>query len=72
MSTESTCGNWSSSLKQRSCIEALAAGWINPPDLCPACTRAFMSALDWVAEPVKLSWHANYIERAGTREGVPS
>jgi hypothetical protein len=55
----------------RSCIEQLAAGWINPPDLCPACTRGFMSALDFLAEPVTLRWHENFVSRAsGSREGA--
>lgn len=55
----------------QSCIERLAAGWINPPDLCPVCTRAFMSALDGIAGPGSLRWHENYVARAGVSgEGV--
>lgn len=46
----------------RTCLEALAGGWINPPDLCPACTRAFMSALDSISGP--LAWHRGYRNRA--------
>lgn len=45
-----------------SCIEALADGWINPPDLCPECTAAFMDALDGISGP--LVWHPNYSTRA--------
>lgn len=45
-----------------SCIEALADGWILPSDLCPVCTRAFMTALDSIAGP--LVWHRAYTERA--------
>jgi hypothetical protein len=48
--------------KRQTCIEALADGWIGAPDLCPACTRAFMAALDGIDEP--LVWHRNYQERA--------
>lgn len=46
----------------KSCIEALADGWIGAPDLCPACTRAFMDALDSISGP--LVWHKNYTARA--------
>jgi hypothetical protein len=45
-----------------SCIERLADGWLLPSDLCPACTAAFMAALDGIAGP--LVWHANYTARA--------
>lgn len=47
----------------KSCLEQLANGWINPPDLCAACTRAFMDALDGITGP--LVWHDNYSSRAG-------
>lgn len=48
---------------RQTCIEALADGWIGAPDLCPACTRAFMAALDGISGPLK--WHRAYLERAG-------
>lgn len=44
------------------CIPDMTDGWINPQDLCPACTRVFMLALR--AEVGGLPWHANYMERA--------
>lgn len=44
------------------CIEALADGWIGAPDLCSACTQAFMDALDGISGP--LVWHENYRVRA--------
>lgn len=45
------------------CLEALAGGWILASDLCPACTRAFIGALE---ERVghALVWHPNYVRRA--------
>ena len=46
----------------RSCIEALADGWITSSDLCPTCTQAFMTALDGIAGPLK--WHQAYRDRA--------
>lgn len=46
------------------CIARLADGWINATDLCPACTRAFMTALDDITGP--LEWHPNYAERANS------
>ncbi|MBB4689846.1 hypothetical protein [Amycolatopsis jiangsuensis] len=49
-----------------SCIEYLADGWITPQDFCPACTRAFMSALDGISGP--LPWHRNYRLRAAGAE----
>jgi hypothetical protein len=49
--------------KRQTCIAALADGWINPPDLCPECTRAFMLALDGIAGP-PLRWHPNFAARA--------
>lgn len=48
----------------KTCIEHMADGWINPPDLCSTCTQAFMAALNWVAEPVTLKWHSSYVDRA--------
>lgn len=47
--------------KRMTCIQSLAEGWINPPDLCPACTQAFMTALDGIDGP--MVWHHNYLER---------
>jgi hypothetical protein len=47
---------------RQTCIERLAGGWILPTDLCPTCTRAFMTALDSIAGP--MTWHPNYLERA--------
>lgn len=47
------------------CIEQLAGGWINPPDLCPTCTHAFRAALDSIGGPLK--WHTAYVERAAGR-----
>lgn len=47
---------------RQTCIEALADGWIGAPDLCPTCTRAFMTALDGIGGPLK--WHPNYLARA--------
>lgn len=44
------------------CIEQMAGGWHGVPDLCPACTRAFMTALDGIAGP--LVWHQAYLDRA--------
>lgn len=44
------------------CIEALADGWIGAPDLCPTCTRQFMTALDGIDKP--LTWHRAYLDRA--------
>lgn len=49
-------------VRVRSCVEQLAEGWILPPDLCPACTQAFMTALDGIDRP--LTWHENYLARA--------
>lgn len=49
-------------LRPTTCIEALSEGWILATDLCPACTRAFMAALDGIDKPLK--WHANYLDRA--------
>jgi hypothetical protein len=43
-------------------LKALADGWINPPDLCPTCTQAFMAALDGIGRP--LTWHQNYRTRS--------
>ena len=48
------------------CLAKLADGWIGPPDLCPACTRAFMAALDSVAG--SLQWHRGFRERAEASE----
>ena len=48
------------------CIQALAAGWILPGDLCPTCTEAFTAALDGIAGPLK--WCPAYIHRAETEE----
>lgn len=46
-----------------SCLGQLADGGNTPQDLCPACTRAFMAALDAAAgEP--LVWHPAFSERA--------
>jgi hypothetical protein len=48
---------------QQTCLHRLAAGWINPADLCPACTVRFMTGLEWVAgQP--LEWHARYITQS--------
>jgi hypothetical protein len=44
------------------CLVRLADGWILPSDLCPACTCAFMAALDGIAGP--MNWHADYTARA--------
>lgn len=44
------------------CLEYLADGWTSPSYLCPACTRAFMSALDSISGP--LAWHRGYRNRA--------
>lgn len=50
------------------CLAYMADGWISPSDLCPACTVAFMAALDGIAGP--LAWHRGYRERAAeVREG---
>lgn len=46
----------------RSCIRRLANGWLTQSDLCPACTRRFMAALDTLGEP--LDWHEAYVQRA--------
>jgi hypothetical protein len=53
---------------RQTCIEALADGWINAPDLCPVCTRAFMDALDRIAGP--LVWHQAYLNRATKEPNV--
>lgn len=44
------------------CIQGLADGWHHASDLCPACTRAFMAALDGIDGP--MVWHRNYQDRA--------
>jgi hypothetical protein len=44
------------------CLEGLADGWHGAPDLCPACTRALMTALDGIAGP--MVWHSAYLTRA--------
>lgn len=49
--------------KRMTCVQALAGGWIGAPDLCPACTRSFMTALDGITGPL-LVWHQAYLERA--------
>lgn len=46
----------------RSCVEALADGWITSSDLCSACTAAFMTALDGIGGPLK--WHQAFQDRA--------
>lgn len=46
----------------RSCVQALANGWIGASDLCPACTRRFMAALERAGEP--LDWHPEFTRRA--------
>lgn len=46
----------------RSCIQALANGWIGCSDLCPVCTTRFMAALDGLGED--LDWHPAFVERA--------
>lgn len=46
----------------RSCVQALANGWIGPTDLCPACTVRFMAALEALGEP--LDWHPEFTRRA--------
>lgn len=48
--------------KRQTCLEALADGWVGAPDLCPVCTKAFMTALDGIAGP--MTWHPNYRARA--------
>jgi hypothetical protein len=58
MSTPETCRR-----TDRSCIESLADGWILATDLCPTCTRTFMTALDGAVGSLK--WHQAYVERAG-------
>ncbi|WP_337819728.1 hypothetical protein [Amycolatopsis sp. A1MSW2902] len=45
----------------------MAEGWITSEDLCPACTRSFIAALDGVAGP--LDWSRGYRRRA---EGTES
>jgi hypothetical protein len=62
----STCTSHWNATKHRTCIGALAAGWINAPDLCPNCTLRFMAALDAV-EP-DLDWHDAYRQRAESGE----
>lgn len=47
------------------CLAYLADGWITPSDLCPACIRAFMVALDGIAGP--LTWHPGYRKQAESR-----
>jgi hypothetical protein len=54
--TQLANGRWSD------CITCLAEGSINPLDLCPPCTQAFMAALDDVSGP--LPWHEVYVKRA--------
>lgn len=44
------------------CIEQLASGWVLATDLCPACTAAFMAALDGIGQP--LAWCEAYTARA--------
>jgi hypothetical protein len=46
----------------RSCIQALANGWIGPSDLCPVCTTRFMTALGGLGE--QLDWHPGFVERS--------
>jgi len=52
-----------------SCIQALAGGWILTGDLCPVCTRTFMSALG-AAVPY-LDWCEAYRERAAVQDVRP-
>lgn len=49
-----------------SCIQALALGWINAPDLCPTCTQTFMGALG--AKVSNLEWHQAYRDRAAGKD----
>lgn len=51
---------------RRTCIEAMADGWCLFDDLCPACLRKAMTALDGIDGPLK--WHPGYAARAA--EGV--
>lgn len=52
---------------RRTCIEALADGWTDcVSDLCPACTRQFMAAMDGIGQPLR--WSAGFRERSA--EGV--
>lgn len=46
----------------RSCIQALANGWIGCSDLCPVCTARFMAALGGLGET--LDWHPAFVQRA--------
>lgn len=46
------------------CVRDLALGWINATDLCPACTRFLMAALD-AHHGSPLPWHQAYVDRGG-------
>lgn len=46
------------------CLQQLASRWINLPDLCPACIRMAMDALD-AASVEPLAWHSAYVARVG-------
>lgn len=48
--------------KGQTCLQALAGGWILADDLCPGCTRRFITALDTVDEP--LTWHPAIVGRS--------
>lgn len=60
--TTSRCPRTAETTGGLTCVEALADGWITPQDLCPACTRAYMKALDTISGP--LLWHENFHRRA--------
>jgi hypothetical protein len=65
---EQLTGQACAATQGRTCLQSLAAGWINPPDLCPLCTRLLMMALEWVtSQREPLTWHQAYQERAETR-----
>lgn len=47
-----------------SCLQSMTEGWSTSTDMCPRCTRRFMTALESVTtndEP--LTWHYYYRER---------
>lgn len=51
---------------EKTCLHELAAGWINPPDLCPTCTVRFVTGVEWAAGR-QLEWHLDYLARSTQR-----
>lgn len=47
---------------EKTCLHRLAAGDINPADLCHVCTGRFILGTEWAAGE-SLDWHVEYLAR---------